>query len=186
MSTPSELRPSPSETLQRLVIDEDLERLEDLLAEFNLFDVLNIERRELQHSALLAWLFDPKGSHGLQDYFLRRFLLEATSEANNLGLTDVSPIDVDGWSLDRIEVATERHAIDILLIDEQDGFVCLVENKIGSGEHSNQLTRYLQIVEQEYKGLSPLPIYLTPQGLSPGTRCQAVHSHELRRNSLPD
>ena len=48
--------------LQRLILDEDLEHLEDLLAEFNLFDVLKIERRELQHSALLAWLLDPSVS----------------------------------------------------------------------------------------------------------------------------
>ena len=44
---------SPREALEQLVLDEDLERLEDLLAEFNLFDVLKVERREPQHSALL-------------------------------------------------------------------------------------------------------------------------------------
>jgi hypothetical protein len=37
---------SPREALEQLVLDEDLERLEDLLAEFNLFDVLKVERRE--------------------------------------------------------------------------------------------------------------------------------------------
>ena len=65
---------SPEEALQRLILDGDLERLEDLLAEFNLFDVLSIARQETQHSAFLAWLLDPRGSHGLRDYFLRGFL----------------------------------------------------------------------------------------------------------------
>ena len=165
--------PTPKESLQQLVLDEDLERLEDLLAEFNLFEVLKIERRETQHSALLAWLLNPRGSHGLRDYFIRRFLLEVTSEGFQLGLVDVSPIDVDGWSLEDIEVATERHNIDILLINENDGFVCLIENKIGSGEHSNQLSRYLNTVEQEYDGLTPLAIYLTPEGNNPGTEKDA-------------
>ena len=77
----SQAAASPIEALQALVVDSDLERLEDLLAEFNLFDVLKIERRERQHSALLAWLLDPHGSHGLRDYFLRRFLSEAAAEA---------------------------------------------------------------------------------------------------------
>lgn len=34
---------SREEALQNLVLDPDLERLEDLLAEFNLFDVLKID-----------------------------------------------------------------------------------------------------------------------------------------------
>ena len=72
---------SPEEALQRLILDGDLERLEDLLAEFNLFDVLSIARQETQHSAFLAWLLDPRGSHGLRDYFLRGFLTQAAAEA---------------------------------------------------------------------------------------------------------
>ena len=158
---------SQEEALQNLVLDGDLERLEDLLAEFNLFDVLKIERREAQHSALLGWLLDPRGSHGLRDYFLRKFLSQVAAEAYEREITDITPLDVDRWNLDNIEVVTERHNIDILLIGESDGFVCLVENKIGAGEHSNQLTRYFEIVESEYEGLVPFPIFLTPDGREP-------------------
>ena len=158
---------SSIEVLQALVLDSDLERLEDLLAEFNLFDVLKIEQRELQHSALLAWLLDPQGSHGLQDYFLRRFLSEAAAEGRERGIADISPLDVDGWKFTDIEIATERHNIDIMLIDATDEFVCLIENKIRAGEHSSQLSRYLETVEREYAGLSPFPIFLTPDGADP-------------------
>ena len=158
---------SQEEALQNLVLDGDLERLGDLIAEFNLFDVLKIERREAQHSALLAWLLDPRGSHGLRDYFLRRFLSQVAAEAYERGITDITPLDVGRWNLDNIEVATERHNIDILLISEADEFVCLIENKIGAGEHSNQLARYLAIAEREYQGLIPFPIFLTPDGIEP-------------------
>ncbi len=158
---------SPEEALQGLILDSDLERLEDLLAEFNLFDVLGIARQETQHSAFLAWLLDPRGSHGLRDYFLRGFLTQATDEARKNGTLALTPLDVDSWKLSDIKVATERHRIDTLLIDENDGFVCLIENKIGSGEHSDQLRRYLRTVEREYKGLTPFPIYLTPEGTDP-------------------
>ena len=158
---------SLEEALQALILDRDLERLEDLLAEFNLFDVLGIARQETQHSAFLAWLLDPRGSHGLRDYFLRGFLTQAAAEARGNGILALTPLDVDSWKLRDIKVATERHNIDILLIDENDGFVCLIENKIGSGEHSNQLNRYLTTVEREYEGLTTLPIFLTPEGTEP-------------------
>ena len=154
-------------------MDGDLERLEDLLAEFNPFDVLKIERRETQHSALLAWLLNPRGSHGLQDYFLRRFLSEAAAKAQEDGIGDVTALDVDGWDLGGIEVATERHNIDILLVDQDDEFVCIIENKIGAGEHSNQLARYLRIAEREYEGLLPFPIFLTPDGIDPNSESDA-------------
>lgn len=158
---------SPEEALQGLILDSDLERLEDLLAEFNLFDVLGIERRETQHSALLAWLLNPHGSHGLRDYFLRGFLTLAADEARGKGILALTPLDVDSWKFRDIKVATEHRNIDILLVDENDGFVCPIENKIGSGEHSNQLDRYLRTVEREYEGLTPFPIFLTPEGIEP-------------------
>ena len=153
--------------LQRLILDEDLEHLEDLISEFNLFDVLKIERRELQHSALLAWLLDPSGSHGLQDYFLRRFLTAAAAKAQDEGITGITPLDVDAWDLTNIEVATERHNIDVLLISQEDEFICIIENKIGASEHSDQLNRYLATVEREYEGLTRFPIFLTPDGMEP-------------------
>ena len=158
---------SQKEALQNLVLDGDLERLEDLLAEFNLFDVLKIARLEAHHSALLAWLLDPRGSHGLRDYFLRRFLSQAAAKAYEREITDITPLDVDRWNLDNIEVVTERHNIDILLIGEADEFVCHIENKIGAGEHSDQLARYFSTVESEYQGLAQFPIFLTPDGRDP-------------------
>ena len=159
---------SPEKALQALVLDPDLEHLEDLLADFNLFDVLGIATREPQHSAFLAWLLDPLGSHGLRDYFLRRFLSEAANEARECGIVEITPLDdADGWKLTDVKVATERHDIDILLIDESDGFVCLIENKIRIGEHSDQLRRYLETVKYQYPGLRPFPIFLTPDGKKP-------------------
>ena len=157
----------PEKALQDFILDPDLEHLEDLLAEFNLFDVLRIARAELQHSAFLAWLLDPCSSHGLRDYFLRSFLLKAAEEARARAIGDITPLDVDAWRLSNVEVMTERHNIDILLISESDGFLCLIENKIGSGEHSNQLNHYLKKVEHEYAGLTPFPIFLTPDGIEP-------------------
>ena len=154
------------EALQNLILDRDFEILEDQLAEFNLFDVLGIEHKELQHSALLAWLLNPRGSHGLRDYFLRKFLSDAAREATLRGTTSVTPITVDHWKLDDVEVVTERHHIDILVVGRADRFVCLVENKVKAEEAPGQLCRYLDDVENQYDW-DPFPIFLTPDGREP-------------------
>ena len=138
-----------------------------MLAEFNLFRVLGITRDELSHSAFLAWLLNPRQTHGLGDYVLRRFLIEAAAEARSLGMSTISPVDVDAWRFLDVEVATERHNIDILLIGRNDGFVCVIENKIGASEQPNQLEKYLKTVKSVYPKLTPLPVFLTPRGTSP-------------------
>lgn len=167
--------PSPEEALEALMLDGDLERLEDQLAEFNLFDVLDISHRELQHSWVIAWLLDPRGSHGLGDYFLRLFLSQAAKEARRRGIPAPTPFDVDGWALSDIEVARERHRIDILVVGEADGFVCLIENKIFSKEWAGQLRSYLETVEQEYARLTPFPVFLTPGGAPPMKEADRAH-----------
>lgn len=161
--------------LQALIMDPNFERLEDLLAEFNLFDVLGIQRRELQHSAFLAWLLNPRGSHGLRDYFLRHFLSQVAAAGRDSGIRSFTPIDVDRWKLDDIDiqVATERHNIDILIVDRNNEFVCLIENKVGFGEHDEQLSRYLDTVDSEYEGLPAFPIFLTPDGIEPASETDA-------------
>ena len=164
---------APSEkALRALILDPDLERLEDLLAEFNLFDVLGIASSEVHHSRTIAWLLNPRGSHNLCDHFLRNFLSQAATEACQRGIASVpfTPADIDGWNLSDVETETEYPTddgrIDILLVSESDGFVCLMENKTQSGEHTDQLSRYLSTIERRYS-LAPFPIYLTPDGRKP-------------------
>ena len=84
---------------------------------------------------------------------------------------------MDSWTLGDvdIEVATERHRIDILLIDNTDKCVCLIENKIGADEGPRQLRGYLETVELAYPQLRPLPIFLTPEGREPQAEEDAEH-----------
>lgn len=158
------------EKMQAFVLDPDLERLEASLAQFNLFEILGIQRDELRHSAFLAWLLNPRGSHRLGDYFLRHFLSLAVAEGTKRGIKTITPFHVDRWGLTDIEVYTEVAAegsrIDILVVGESDGFVSLIENKIGSGEGVGQLNKYLAFIEHSYE-LTSLPIFLTPDGIEP-------------------
>lgn len=144
-----------------------------MLAEFNLFDVLGIARSELQHSKVLGWLLNPRGSHGVGDSLLREFLIRIVSEGNRIGVSHVSPGDVEGWNFIDVEVVRERHNIDILVIGKHEEFICFIENKVDSGEHSEQLTRYYATVKETYRGSKVLPVYLTPSGAPPSCKQDA-------------
>lgn len=61
--------------LQRFVGNNtDLEKLEALLSEFNLFEAMGVSRQELRHSDFLAFLLAPEQAHGLRDSPLKRLL----------------------------------------------------------------------------------------------------------------
>ncbi len=150
--TTAEEGPDLREALERLVLDnEDLARLEELTSQFNIFEALGMVRQEIRHSNFLAWLLNPAQNHGLGDSFLRGFLLKTSVKATEGGAETLSPIDVDVWDLSATEVRREWKNIDITLLDESNKFVCVIENKVHSGEHSDQLRRYREdVVEKEF------------------------------------
>lgn len=55
-----------------------------------------------------------------------------------------------------------RDGIDIFAVSDADRYVLCIENKVGSGEHDNQLNRYRQIIAETYPGFRARFIYLTP------------------------
>ena len=174
---------SKAAALMALNEDRRLETLRDMLNEFNLFDVLGVERSELQHSRVLEWLLNPCGTHGLGRSFLRGFLTRISSDGDRTGL---SHAEVDGWDLHDVKTVRERHRIDILVVGESDGFVCLIENKIDSGEHTDQLSRYLKDVEQAYPQLRALPVFLTPVGARPSKDSDSERYVSLGYSEIAD
>ena len=150
--------------LERLIVgDPDFERLETLLAEFNVFEAIGVVRQELRHSDFLAFLLDPQQNHGLGDAFVTRFLQKAIAHAPRAGLP-VSPVQLDLWDLEEISVLREWQNIDLLLLDAEHQFATIIENKIGSEEHSRQLERYYATVQAQYPDWAILALYLTPDG----------------------
>lgn len=185
-SQPGDSSPSLEEILRSLGAEPRLTELETLLTEFNLFEVLGVSKAEIRHSRAIAWLLDPHGSHGLGDAYLRGFLREAIVSAADIGIDVPNLADIGRWDLSVAAVFRERHNIDILVLDETNGYVCPIENKIESGEHSNQLSRYLSIVKRTYPDLSPLPVFLTPGGGRPARRTDAEQYAPLGYESVAD
>ncbi|HZP23916.1 MAG TPA: PD-(D/E)XK nuclease family protein [Terriglobales bacterium] len=153
--------------LEALVIDNpDLERLEELLDEFNIFEAAGWTRQEARHSDFLAFPLDPSQTHGLGDAFVKRFLQRVLQPAARAEIP-ISPIELDLWSLDGLLVLREWQNIDILLLDETHKLAVIIENKIDSGEHDGQLDRYWQSISDQYLGWTILGIYLSPEGQPP-------------------
>ena len=131
--------------------------MENLLKRFNLFEAVGVVRHELRHSDFLAFLLDPAHNHGLGDIFLREFL-----QATRLPKFDLATLDLSHASVFR-----EWHHVDILVIDDLNRFAVIVENKIDTAEHSDQLKRYRQEFDSHYPGYTVIGLYLTPEGDAP-------------------
>ena len=174
--------------LEAFICDKDLKELEQMFGKFNIFDCLKLTRTEIRHSNFLAWLLDPNETHGLKDYFLKEFLknilkskkneiaeingkeLELKNSENSDEIIKrtysvPSIFDIDYWDMTEVEVFRELENIDLLLIDEKNKFVFVIENKIDSFQHSNQLARYRDYVDEQYPNTTyqKLFIYLKPK-----------------------
>jgi len=155
------------EILENFIVNNsDFEELKSLLSQFNIFEVLGAVRQEVRHSEFLSYLLDPQETHGLGDYFIRKFLQKVITGVD-IKLLPFTIIDLDIWDLSDFQVRREWHSIDILLLSENLKLAVIIENKIDSSEHSNQLQRYLKIVDREYPSWKKLGVYLTPEGISP-------------------
>lgn len=170
MSTAIPAAAATSDSANRGILEEfvvgnaDLDRLELLLRKFNLFEALKLVWYEVRHSDFLAYLLDPQENHGIRDRFLKTLLQFALRGGVN---PSVTPIDIDVWNLSSAEVHREWQNIDIFIRDESNRLVVLIENKVQSEEHSNQLERYYDCVAGEYDGWRIVPIYLTKEGENP-------------------
>lgn len=151
--------------LEALIIDNpDLQRLESLIAEFNIFEAMGIVHQEARHSDFLSFLLDPSAKHGLGDRFLKNFLLRALLDAPD---PPIAPIRIDLIAMDEAIVRREWQNTDILIEDPANRLVIVIENKVLSGEHSGQLARYLLTAQKHFPDATLIPIFLTPEGITP-------------------
>ena len=155
--------------LQRLEEDgADLVQLDEMLSEWrdevDIFDVLGLDSSEEFHSTFLAWLLDPKGSHGLGDHFLQGFL--AVSGA---------PRAIRAGDRPSTTIRREKHValdggrgrLDIRILNESAQFVCAIENKIRAPESGNQLAWYRKVLEHDHPDCRVHRVFLTPRGVMP-------------------
>jgi hypothetical protein len=145
-------------------IREKYEELSRLNGEnFNLFDILDRRTDEVKtHSAMIAELLNPKGSHGLGDEFLNLFLNLLNSlvadPTNQITIQDTKETSVFvEYPIGEInENKTEGGRIDIYLTNKH--FNICIENKIFADDQPFQLLRYQNFLGNK---TGKLLLYLT-------------------------
>ncbi|MBP5093206.1 MAG: PD-(D/E)XK nuclease family protein [Abditibacteriota bacterium] len=159
--TADESRQSDADALKEFLLDIDcLNPLSEWTSKFNMFDILKISRTEIRHSNMLAWLLNPNENHGLGDSVIRGFIRYVTTfYSDDSEIFDTLLMDCHDFTLHR-----EWRNIDILAVSQSEKFVLCIENKIYSGEHSNQLNRYRELVETTYPNCRKMYVFLSPEG----------------------
>jgi hypothetical protein len=143
--------------------NKDLEKLESHLAQFNVFEVLNIVNTEIRHSYVLAWLLNPNANHGCGDYFVKLFLKYIYNIERNSIEGKLTIFDLEAFDYSDLEIKREWSNIDILIISEKNKFIVAIENKISSSEHGNQLKRYRETISKEFPNYEKVFVYLSPE-----------------------
>jgi hypothetical protein len=135
---------------------------QELASRFNLFRVLGVETRERQtHSAFLAELFRPNGTHGQGHLFLEVFLQYCWNKFESFPRLD-SSIETAHWDVD-CEKPVYEGQLDIVVEAPKLKFLMVVENKIGALEQEDQIRRYQSWLSRQRYDRRVL-IYLTPDG----------------------
>ena len=142
--------------------DGDVKKLIDKRADNkpNIFQILKVTNAEIRHSNFLSWLLDPSSNHNLGDIVLKGFIKEIINHS------DMFDDEFTIENIDFVDVEVRREWENIDLLVKIDSYVFCIENKIFSDEHSDQLTRYKNKVEESFPDLKKIYIYLNPQGIS--------------------
>ena len=162
-----------------LQTNPDFEKLKELhrkwSAEFDAIAFLELSRNERFHSRFLAWLLNPEENHGTRAYFLENFLWKTLEQAKALGIGKAASPETDEaiWTQTSVtpewphEVDGKRGFLDILLENQEEKVLCAIENKVDTGEHSDQPGRYRKALEKNYPDFTRHYVFLSPDGMPP-------------------
>ena len=130
---------------------------------FNVFNTIGLLTEEVRlHSAFLAELLNPQGTHGLSSLFLKAFLKRLGLPNNYLDVYKVSQDNKEKL----IGPVTDKEGGRIDIIIEDGKHAVIIENKIYAEDQKNQLLRYYNYGKENYQDGFIL-IYLTLDGHEP-------------------
>lgn len=101
---------------------------------------------ELTHDAILSWILD-WGNH-------------KENELYNLANKFIRLLTGEEIIVENIEILQQYKYIDVLIKLNKDKII-VIEDKLDTKEHSNQLAEYKQIAEKEFKGKKKYYTYIT-------------------------
>ncbi len=172
----------------RLIHDPVFADFEEAQKAISFFNVVGRTFTETWHSALLGWLLNPKSSHGLGDFALRRFMMLMLSNENvdvNRSLS-IADLLIGGDSSQAVSLPNEYKPDEVIVgavKDEGnkkgriDVFVdgikyntgklnisILVEMKVNDSIKASQCQKYIAYIEKrKTEGTFIYPVFVTPE-----------------------
>lgn len=129
---------------------------------FNIFNVLGLSTNETRtHSAFLAELLNPKGSHGCGDAFLKEFL-RLSCFKNFVFDTNNVCIKTEHSIGNKNEDSSKGGRIDIIIETKEN--IIIIENKIHGCDQDKQILRYSNYAKERKQEGHIKIIYLTLNG----------------------
>lgn len=110
----------------------------------DVWSVAGIRRKELPNAAVLAWLLDPRGSHG-QGALCLSAILSQVQRRSGLDLSSL-PLDKARVQPEERPLGSDRDRVDIVI--ETPDLLIFIEVKIDAVEGRAQLSRYVESANQ--------------------------------------
>lgn len=126
------------------ITQKNSEILNAIGGRFNMFRICGVNHYENTHSAIIAELLNPKGTHSLKSELLEAFLSLIDKD---FVPTDFNPSNATVYTE---YTTTDKGRIDILIKDANKNAL-IIENKIYAADQYEQLKRYDQFAKKEFK-----------------------------------
>ena len=160
-------------TLQRLITDEDFNKLKDLSNNVNIYRITGIGPHEIRHSNTIAWFLNPNEKHNLGPLFFQKYMTHLFEKNpdyfhdKNLNILDFLLNDPD----DAQVIREKEENIDIFFISKNMGLLICIENKVKSDISDHQLDKYYEHINKKYGTYKKIFVLLSPSGYDvPGSK----------------
>lgn len=155
--------------------EKDCDKIKKKYTTRSLPEILNVGRKEMSHSAFIAWLLDLNETHELGDFPLKNFFEILVKRDKQQGLSrhnncqKYSPQGLLNPTFENIKLTVERTTdkkdngrVDIVVEGEINGekFGIIIENKVYSTEQNKQTETYFNTYKDKYDRC--FFVYLTP------------------------
>lgn len=144
-----------SQIVQQVKVAKEESRLRG--EQFNIFKVCGVDHYELQHSAIIAEILNPKGSHGQGCLYLKLFMETYGSSI------DVANLDEKSIQVKREEWTSDYDGRMDIYVEYQKKPILIIENKLYARDQSIQLQRYDKDAQQRKADKYDI-VYLTLDG----------------------
>lgn len=139
----------------------------------NIFKILKMEDFEIRHSNFLAWLFDTKSNRIISTKFTKSFLSLIKTHCKTKKEWQCKCEELDNvikvLKSEEYIVKREDKYKDIMIEFKTSKMVVVIENKLYSKEHSNQLQRYYDEItsDKRFNTYNKFFVFLTLNGDEP-------------------